>query len=81
MRRSRGGGPAALGAFLRDPGAGVPLLLPHRGNPLQAAALADGTVTEPGVAARSVQTSPNSSEDAVEDTATSINIQDGRVET
>lgn len=51
------------------------------GNPLQAAALADGTVTEPGVAATSVQTSPNSSEDAVEDKATSINIQDGRVGT
>lgn len=54
----------------------VPLFLPHRGNRLQAAALADGTVTEPGVAGRSVQTSPNTSEDADEDKATSIYIQD-----
>lgn len=59
-----------------EPWQSVPLFLPHRGNRLQAAALADGTVTEPGVAGRSVQTPPNASEDAVEDNATSINIQD-----
>lgn len=62
--------PTALSTFLRDSDASVPLFLPHQGDRGQAAAFTDGTVTEPALARRSVQTSPSTSEDAVEDKVT-----------